>query len=45
MNDEELPHGFGRKYLRGAIYEGQFLNGEKDGWGRVIYANGSYYVG
>ena len=45
VNDEEIPHGFGRKYLRGAIYEGQFVNGEKDGWGRVIYANGTYYVG
>jgi hypothetical protein len=31
--------------LLGAIYEGQFENGEKDGWGRLIYANGSYYVG
>jgi len=39
------PHGFGRKYLRGAIYEGQFEEGAKDGWGRLIYANGTYYVG
>lgn len=29
----------------GAIYEGQFENGVKDGWGRLIQSNGCYYIG
>lgn len=36
VNEDGKPHGFGRKYLRGAIYEGQFEDGERDGWGRLI---------
>lgn len=39
------PHGFGRKITRGNIYEGFFENGEKDGWGRLICASGTYYIG
>lgn len=27
------------------IYEGQFANGEKNGYGREFYADGSYYIG
>lgn len=31
--------------MRGAIYEGQFSQGVKEGWGRLILANATYYVG
>lgn len=45
LNDEGKPHGFGRKQSKFSIYDGQFQNGEMDGWGRLIYYNGSHYVG
>ena len=35
----------GRLFFKSSIYEGQFKNGERDGWGRMIYTNGSYYQG
>ena len=28
-----------------SLYEGQFLHGEMHGFGRIIYANASYYEG
>jgi len=40
-----IPHGIGRMIANGALYEGEFLNGEKHGYGRMIYWNGNYYEG
>ena len=28
-----------------SIYEGQFLNDERNGYGRLIWADGDYYEG
>ena len=39
-------HGFGREVRdNGRIYEGQFKDGKFDGFGRIIYNLGNYYVG
>ena len=45
FNGEDQYHGFGRFSKRGFIYEGMWENGEKDGWGRLIQPNGTYYEG
>ena len=45
FNGEDQYHGFGRMAARGFIYEGMWENGERDGWGRLIQANGTYYEG
>lgn len=29
----------------GSMYEGYFVKGKANGHGRMIYANGDYYVG
>ncbi len=41
------PDGFGRKYdeVGNLIYEGQFSNGLRDGFGTVYWVNGDKYVG
>ena len=33
------------KEINNTIYEGQFVNGDYNGYGRLIYSNGSYYIG
>ena len=30
---------------KGGVYEGQFLNGKRQGYGRLIWYDGSYYEG
>ncbi len=39
-------NGIGRfMHKYGAIYEGQFLNDYLNGFGRVLFATGNYYIG
>ena len=47
VNEENQPHGVGRMEWRrkGGVYEGQFLNGKRQGYGRLIWYDGSYYEG
>ena len=45
FNDKNQRHGWGRLATKAVIYEGAWENGEKDGWGRMIQANGTYYEG
>ena len=47
INDENKMQGVGRMEWRkvGGIYEGQFQNGLRHGYGRLIWSKGSYYEG
>ena len=39
-------HGIGRTMMaNGDLYEGQYKNGQLDGWFRIIYFSGDYEVG
>jgi len=42
-----MIHGIGRMEFRsvGGVYEGEFDNGVRKGYGRLIYYNGSFYEG
>ena len=42
-----LAHGKGKKYYKNDTikYEGDFVNGKKEGNGKYIYESGSYYIG
>mmetsp|Transcript_19769 Transcript_19769/g.30497 ORF Transcript_19769/g.30497 Transcript_19769/m.30497 type:complete len:88 (+) Transcript_19769:140-403(+) len=46
VNEKGKPHGLG-KHFNGynKIYEGQWRNGEFDGFGRMITQGGHYYTG
>ena len=42
--DQSSLEGWGRViYVNGELYEGQFKNNKRDGYGRFIYNDGSYY--
>ena len=41
----EYVQGVGRQILNQGIYEGQFKNEFKHGYGRHIWDDGEYYVG
>jgi hypothetical protein len=50
INDVDKMHGVGRSldFTSGNIYEGEFVNGVMEGFGRLIYGNSKihkYYVG
>lgn len=44
---QEYVQGVGRQIFRGngSVYEGQFRNEYKDGYGRQIWDDGEYYLG
>ncbi len=45
-NANERPDGFGFKvYPNNSIFEGQFTDGQVNGWGRGISAKGEVYQG
>lgn len=45
-NQPKVKDGVGRLFFaNGAKYEGQFTNGQIEGFGRKIYPNGEYYIG
>ena len=43
----DLRHGKGIVYDKNSniIYEGDFVNDKYEGYGKLIYENGSYYIG
>ena len=39
-------HGIGRQILKSRwIFEGQWINNQKNGFGRFIYSDGGYFEG
>ena len=40
-----LPHGKGKEIIGNNVYEGNFINGEKNGKGLQQYGDGSHYEG
>ncbi|KAM9966152.1 hypothetical protein ACTFIR_006344 [Dictyostelium discoideum] len=46
ININLLPHGNGKEYLdNGDYYNGQFINGERNGYGEAIWTDNSQYLG
>jgi hypothetical protein len=45
VNDSYQRHGVGRLWNYSQIYEGSFKNGKFDGFGRLVYPTGEYYLG
>ena len=44
MDHSGKVHGVGKE-INNTIYEGQFVNEDYNGYGRLIYSNGIYYIG
>jgi hypothetical protein len=44
-NDYNYPYGVGRAICPFKIVEGQFVDDELNGFGRIIWASGAYYTG
>ena len=41
-----LPNGKGKKFFNnGIFFEGDFVSGKAEGYGKYIYKNGKYYIG
>ncbi|GHT90584.1 hypothetical protein FACS1894122_01230 [Alphaproteobacteria bacterium] len=46
INASKIPHGKGMMtYVGIALYEGDFVNGKREGIGRIKYINGDFYEG
>src|SRR5690606_27847137 len=46
VNSSGVPHGWGKiDYSTGDIYEGDWVNGLREGSGRELMANGDMYIG
>ncbi|KAN0036811.1 hypothetical protein ACTFIV_002124 [Dictyostelium citrinum] len=46
INKQLLPHGNGKEYLdNGDYYNGEFINGERNGYGEAIWDDKSQYQG
>ena len=41
----DMRHGIGRLITKRNIYEGQWKDNKKHGYGREIYNDGSWYLG
>ena len=43
--NNQMANGIGRLIEKGEIKEGQFHNGDLSGFARIIYEDGSYFIG